>query len=525
MQIQKGTVLSSAASKKNVSRFLRLRRVLNYGAVSLVLVCLIAVAALHVQERILRYRAEKLLADIQSLELRKASFADARDVFRRWGKWGEFDRPCRPAHCNLQITLSDFPYDLPEKYAWRISLHRAAMFVGAHPARVTATIVIDDAIVWGKGFDVGIDAPPYAEAGGLATDNDYMLAGSAESRSRFDAFDRPATVLLHPNYVIGKPSGCEICVAVYAEFTPYADSHDVQRLMQFNFSCLTRWKPCRTQNDIMPVAWREYVDDHAKIAAANPQRECGPKEVALLGRDAENAAVVDVIANRNESLVGNERFRDSTVRLSKRLKRTTFWNPGESREMSVHESEVGLVGSHSLDFVKPGARIITLFNYSEVDGSILEQCGVVPFTPQNLALVKRGVDQDHRAVFEDDKSRPRFQVGSMGDGTIDGGGTFSFDSYKSPDGVVVGRSVDRYDSPKKAREKMDELVHDAIKVIERGRERPDQGDGNGERYVISIQYKGREKPVYLVFWQDGSAIYLLQSACLVPLRSFEDSIY
>jgi len=392
---------SHSVSKSNVSKSPRLLRWLKYGAVSLLLAILCAVIAIHVQERILRDRAERLLVDIRSLELRKASFTQAQAVFRRWSRWGHYDGECSEMHCSFQITLSDFPFNLHGRYGWKTMWPgRTAMFVGGHPAVILGSITVENAIVWGKEFDVMVEAPPYAEAPGLAAVEEYTLIGTAYSVSRFRPPRWEADVSLHPNYSIGTPSGCEICVEVFSKFTPYAESRDVQRLMQFNFSCLTRWNPCRLQHDIMPAVWEEHLNDQAKMATTAPNRECGPQEVELMGRDAENAAVVDVIANRNESLDGNEKSQDSTVRLVKRLKRTAFWDVAASHELRVYESRVALAGLHPLNLVHPRARLIILFEKYETSGLVLDDCGAFPFTAENLALVNRGVEQDYQAVLQ-----------------------------------------------------------------------------------------------------------------------------
>jgi hypothetical protein len=47
-------------------------------------------------------------------------------------------------------------------------------------------------------------------------------------------------------------------------FMPEVTSFDRNRLKQMDFSCVTRWRhPCRTQSDVMPAAWQQYMDDQA----------------------------------------------------------------------------------------------------------------------------------------------------------------------------------------------------------------------------------------------------------------------
>lgn len=63
-------------------------RLLRCFALTAVTVLVIAVGTLRIQQWVLRQRAERLLADIQQIELRKTSFEGAQKQFARWGEWG-----------------------------------------------------------------------------------------------------------------------------------------------------------------------------------------------------------------------------------------------------------------------------------------------------------------------------------------------------------------------------------------------------------------------------------------------------
>jgi hypothetical protein len=358
-----------------------------------------AVIAIHVEERILRHRAESLLEDIRSLELRKATFVDAQAVFQRWKRWANTEGKCSAAHCDIRITLQDFPLDLPEKYSWQMEWPReASRLVGGHPARVTAGMSVENGIVWGKGFDVAVVAPPYSEAGGLASIGEYTVIGSAESRSRFRSWEWDEGAYFHRNYSIVVPSACEVCVTAMAMFTPYAESRDVNRLMQFDFSCLTRWKTCRMPADIMPAAWKEHLADKARMTSAMPP-ECGRDRMDLIGRDSENAAIVDVVANPNQSAGDHDGDKDFDLRLVERIKRAKFWEVGTDRRVRFLESQARLLGPSGLNSVRPGLRVIVFFQKSELGGVTLDECGALPFTPESSAIVTRSAQQDYGAFL------------------------------------------------------------------------------------------------------------------------------
>ena len=128
---------------------------------------------------------------------------------------------------------------------------------------------------------------------------EFALVAAAHSVPRFDYYgsNGPNSQLtLHPDYLIGRPDGCEICVASWAEFTPYAGPADVHRLMQFDLSCLTRWHPCVTQSDIMPAAWAQYLSDAARLDEEWPNLACSPVMLGLVGRDSTNIVTGKILA-------------------------------------------------------------------------------------------------------------------------------------------------------------------------------------------------------------------------------------
>jgi len=292
------------------------------------------------------------------------------------------------------VTLADLAPLGPDWLRWSIAT------LGGRAALVFAGFEVIEGVVWEKHFSLAVQMPPFrGPDGGLFS---TTLLGVAESRSQLYPPTFRGGILRHPNYVVGKPGGCEGCVEIYAYFTPYADPRDVERLMQFNLDCLTRWAACLDESDVMPVAWRQYSDEKSEGETASAIRGCSPRFVEILGRDTQNAAIVDVIANRIEDGVGGERYQVSTVRLSQRLKRADFWNPGETEQVRVFEGVVALTSSNLPSEVRPGAKYILLFAEGHWGGQNgpriwLDQCGAIPLTKENLALVKRGVDQDFRA--------------------------------------------------------------------------------------------------------------------------------
>src|SRR5580698_8341667 len=67
----------------------------------------VAVIFIQVQQRIFRYRAEHLLADMQAIRLHQSSWRDAQALLHRWGAWGHDDGTCTFTNCRYKIVLMD----------------------------------------------------------------------------------------------------------------------------------------------------------------------------------------------------------------------------------------------------------------------------------------------------------------------------------------------------------------------------------------------------------------------------------
>jgi hypothetical protein len=276
-------------SNQIVIRFLR--RVLLIAVISVCGVLLVILVASQVGQHIFRNRAELLLAQVQSLELGKTSWQDAQRQLRGWVTEAKRDDPCNKTECSELITLTEPDWlfvprpifvRLDDYLRWRLrlsynqgplarlmqkALFPGYMLMGGRPARILATIGMRDGVVWSKGFSVSIETY-WHNVREFGKDNwiEYELIADIHSVTRFD-FSREtwegSQLVLHPNYLISRPSGCEICVLGYVHFTPNSDPGDIHRLMQLDFSCLTRMRPCVDQIDIMPAAWKQYLAERS----------------------------------------------------------------------------------------------------------------------------------------------------------------------------------------------------------------------------------------------------------------------
>lgn len=226
------------------------------GALGILVVFLFAIVLIQIEQHVLRRRAERLLSDIRSLEINRATLSDAQNLDRKWKSFAHFDGNCMEAECKLEILWKDLYFRHIGIFFKTHALH-AFLVAGGRPELILARVKVERGLVSGKGFHVVLVAPA-----SQAPEIDFGLLADAYSDSELSKNSR--LLPTHPDYIVGKPDGCDgPCREVYFLFSPSADPATVNRLMQFDLSCLTRWiRPCRTEGDIMPSAWAQYQLDY-----------------------------------------------------------------------------------------------------------------------------------------------------------------------------------------------------------------------------------------------------------------------
>jgi hypothetical protein len=337
---------------------------------------LILAVAIRADQYLLRRNAERLLADLKSLEMRRSTYRDARQVMDRWSEEMHLEGPCQPYKCDARISLDDFFIGHQKLFANHQSLAYGLRYLyrllGGRPATIHGDIRVRKNVVWGKGiravvvshFRRTVDEDSY----------DYTLVGEAGSGS-------PMTISsLHPEYGVDSWAGC--CIDAQVIFTPYTDPADVNRLMDIDFSCLTRRTPCKTQAEILPTAWNESVAEE-KSGENSVQQICRPDVMRVLSRESIRVAVGEV--RKTEAFAWGG---DVTLRIMADLKP---WNHRSSVPEDYHFNE-------SLPISKKlGERCVVFFQYAQAAPYRVDRghaCDLVPVTTANMEVVRRGVAED-----------------------------------------------------------------------------------------------------------------------------------
>jgi hypothetical protein len=372
----------------------------------------VIVAASQIEQYIFRHRAEHLLAETQALELRKTPWLKAVHEFQHWGGAKKLSEICNEHECSFEIQLSEPVYGfvsrsyffvhLDDYLRWRLKLSyqmgpfvraeyallRIYLIAGGRPAVVGASVGMRERIVWNKAFTISLET--FAHGGPNLWDGEYSLNADIRSIPRFDQYEsRNSQLVLHSNYAIGRPGGCEICISGWVHFTLYADPKDVHHLMEINLSCLVRLHPCRTQQDIMPNAWAQYLAESLRVDQIWGQPSCSESMIEMLGRDGPNV-IIGEIATYSEKPVDNEWQGRASVQLIEKLKGGGNWKIGDTHEMGIFRRPDRTI--------RPGSRFILIFDdptqFDTIPYETVTGCWPLPSNEFNLKLVLQGAGQD-----------------------------------------------------------------------------------------------------------------------------------
>jgi hypothetical protein len=373
-----GTKTAATGSNGKMSRPSQVRRRFGYFVLAVMAVLVIVVGTLRIQQWVLRHRAERLLAEIQQIELRKTSFEDAQNLFGRWSKWGHYKGECTRQHCQFLIRLTDFLGDHPRLFN-RSSVKVLYSAIGGRPTIVYAGVSVIDGVIWEKRY--GFDSAPRGIVSGEANTLSWLPA----SDDRF---------ALHPNHTV-VPYRLEPCVWIVANFTPFEDPAEVRRLMGFDLSVITHWSLSYEKNDVMHAACTEArQEQHLVVLPTAHGQPDSPRHESLeyLARDAGRVAVVKIISKPSQSGDPWAPWRLET-KLEEPLKRYSPWDVGTVQELHLHCSDVNWVPD-----VQVGQRYLILTDWAP-DSTTITCGGIEPATEENLAVTRRGIAQDYKAAF------------------------------------------------------------------------------------------------------------------------------
>jgi hypothetical protein len=385
----------------------RLLRILRITAITLVAFVLLLFVFVQGEKVLLRHRAERLLADYKTLSLGHTSWPEAESFFRRWHHWGYASPSCTPAYCSYNIAVSDtismhLPRCLLQEDMHFLTMCRAAnlfSILGYRVGTIDATITIVNGVLLSDEIELYMVVPyPSKEA-------PYLLAMSARSQPTFGmehGYDYDFQMRNHPDYLVGRPGGCEGCRVGWVEYAPRIRKDEYAQVTDFRLNCLSQWKPCEQPEDLLPmVAPYHLYENAARDAQLLREPPNCVRSSYTLGRDAYWVLVVDALSvkphklgeyEEHDGYEYGEHVKVSWVSVLKgdlppQVKTTDTFMPYPGlRSQDVDEAPEHMV---------PGKRYILFWSAMALEqvGS-LDRCGIIPDTPQNRADVMAGIQDD-----------------------------------------------------------------------------------------------------------------------------------
>jgi hypothetical protein len=393
------------------SVFQGLRRVALCALIVTLAIAFLTSAFMSFEQELMRYRAERLLADFHQIKLHQSNWADAQRLMYQWGAWGHYDGQCNAQNCRYQIAI-DYPAIQAQIKVFQLldSFKMGWLYyvLGGRYARMYFAFIVQDGTIWRTDLSAIVEMPV-----NLFHDEWYGGALMAGAKSR-SALHRVATggwvlgndeqLAQHPYYKAGRPGGCTGCMAsevTYAEQTP---QDEIRRLTSLDLSCITSILGCSHVEDLMPAArewhlYEEFEDPPPNSQPPPPSDPCAIP-VWVLGREATEALSVEVIPSSSHVAQEKPPNRDApegNLRIVDFLKGPSPWPPGT---VIAGKSIFVDLGSNSSNFrqqLPPGKRYILLTKYEEhpsLQEVDLLPCGFQPDTPQTRIELRKGFSQN-----------------------------------------------------------------------------------------------------------------------------------
>jgi hypothetical protein len=339
---------------------------------SLLVLYLVLLAAVQINQRITRRRAERLLSDLRGLQLERSSWSDAQALMQRWGRWGAYKGTCDANHCEyeIQFDLAGMVVE-PTATSERLSnlsraVEIATRVLNARQSYVEEGFRLQNNLVIGTWFSLGMNTP----TGG------QLFSRVIGTRTRnLEPYDLWPEKDPHPEYRTVSRTGT--MGYFFTQFTAATKPEDVEWLTAVNFSCMTRWVPCKKMGDLLPSAWAKAEVERKHVSAIRRRIADCAYPLGDLAGASKHIALVQV----EEPNLHKSQWSPYPARLVENLKGSGSWHSGDVRAIWS-----------GLDPIAPTE--ILLFA-DDSDPVYPHDCGVISATPGNLRTVKAAVEGGH----------------------------------------------------------------------------------------------------------------------------------
>jgi hypothetical protein len=197
---------------------------------------------------LLRHRAQRLLTEIRALQVNHSTWADAQALMSRWGASAAQSGNCTAEACDFRINLVQtlppifvgYP-DSPNRLA------RVVDHLGLRSAAVRGGFTMHSGFVDMKWFGEQVSLPVrdwYLRSGEYVPE----IAVSTAESSTFVGYEGEAS----PEHPYRRVRNMKGRYGLLFHFKPQESAAEQASLMDFRFTCITRFRPCESEHDILP---------------------------------------------------------------------------------------------------------------------------------------------------------------------------------------------------------------------------------------------------------------------------------
>lgn len=240
----------------------KILRLVGWIALATIAALFLCAAVIQVDQQIMRRRAQALVDDLLELQVGITTLDQGRQILRRWPEASVLQN-CT-TKCEVGVVLDDLSRKHGAYLYSHQKLFKIYQLLGGRPAEFRAAVAFENGVFESDSTGFYLYVAPHKNP--TNTWPEYTLIGGASIVDQSllgDPYYRPDS--LHAAYRVHMPDGCDGCMKIGVDFLSNFTSADRDRLMQFNFSCITRWvHPCRTLADLMPNAWKQIMEDQTR---------------------------------------------------------------------------------------------------------------------------------------------------------------------------------------------------------------------------------------------------------------------
>jgi hypothetical protein len=205
----------------------------------------------EVRQWVLRWEAQRLLGDLQSIRVEHSTAREANAALRKSGEIQSGCREDQSATCYSQVLIR---FRLPEPLCGSPDQHaknwlpRAIDHFGLRCSGVGAMVITEHGVVTEKSFFEEVNLPVrdwYLRGGAYVP----SLAVSSNEALRFRESELSSVAPSHPLRYAHRYKGP---YGLGVQFLSAEEPSEKASLMAFQFSCITRFLPCSDEREVLP---------------------------------------------------------------------------------------------------------------------------------------------------------------------------------------------------------------------------------------------------------------------------------